>query len=111
MNINALSVGLIGGTGEEGRGLALRWAMAGARVSIGSRTLDRAKTTADALNQLLETRSPGSFSPIVHGENGRVIARSDLALLTVPFVHAASTLEDHRADFREGSILIDITVP
>lgn len=110
MNINELSVGLIGGTGEEGRGLALRWAIAGARVSIGSRTLDRAKTTADALNQVLEARS-AQFSPITHGENGKVIATSDLALLTVPFVHAASTLDDHRQDFRDGSVLIDITVP
>ena len=55
MNINELSVGLIGGTGEEGRGLALRWAAAGARVSIGSRTLERAKTAADELNLSIRT--------------------------------------------------------
>src|SRR5437867_8333172 len=108
MNINELSVGLIGGTGEEGRGLALRWAIAGARVSIGSRTLDRAKTVADDLNQLLGSRAR---QPIGYGENQKVIAGSGLALLTVPFAHAASTLEAHRQDFRDGSILIDITVP
>lgn len=108
MNINELSVGLIGGTGEEGRGLALRWAIAGARVSIGSRTLERAKTVADDLNQLLDSRAG---RPIGYGENRDVIAGSELALLTVPFAHAASTLEAHRQDFRDGSILIDITVP
>src|SRR6266404_7266260 len=79
MNINELSVGLIGGTGEEGRGLALRWAIAGARVSIGSRTLDRAKAVADDLNQLLGSRAG---QPIGYGENRDVIPRSELALLT-----------------------------
>lgn len=111
MNINELSVGLIGGTGEEGRGLALRWAIAGARVSIGSRTLDRAKAVADDLNQLLGARAGQSSQRIHFAENRDVIAGSELALLTVPFAHAASTLEAHRQDFRDGSILIDITVP
>lgn len=112
MNINELKVGLIGGTGEEGRGLALRWALAGAQVSIGSRTLDRAKTTADELNQVLDARSgQSSLQRIGYGENRDVIAGCELALLTVPFAHAASTLETHRQDLRDGSILIDITVP
>jgi NADPH-dependent F420 reductase len=105
ININELKVGLIGGTGEEGRGLALRWAMAGARVAIGSRTIERAKTTADELNQFVAN------NPVSYGENNTVIAESEFVLLTVPFAHAASTLEAHRQDFREGAILIDITVP
>lgn len=105
MNINELKVGLIGGTGEEGRGLALRWAMAGARVRIGSREISRAKTTADELNQFVTN------NPVGHGENSTVIAESEFVLLTVPFAHAAATLESHKDDFREGSILIDITVP
>jgi len=111
MNINELSIGLIGGTGEEGRGLALRWAMAGALVSVGSRTIERAKTTADELNELLGARGGSSVQRISHGENHAVIAGSQFVLLTVPFAHAASTIEAHREDFREGSILIDITVP
>ncbi|HWP43909.1 MAG TPA: NADPH-dependent F420 reductase [Blastocatellia bacterium] len=105
MEIERLRVGLIGGTGEEGRGLALRWAMAGARVTVGSRTLERARAAADELNQLLGKDLVG------YGENRTAIAESDLVLLTVPFAHAASTLESHRNDFQPGSILIDITVP
>ena len=108
MNIGELTVGLIGGTGEEGRGLALRWAAAGAQVLIGSRTPDRAKSVADELNQILGGRAAHAIG---HGENSEVIAVSQLALLTVPFAHAASTLDTHRQHFREGSILIDITVP
>lgn len=110
MNINEINVGLIGGTGEEGRGLALRWAIAGAQVSIGSRTLDRAKAAADELNQLLGARALRA-QRIGYGENRDVIVRSELLLLTVPFAHAATTLETHSQDFRDGSILIDITVP
>ena len=105
MNINELKVGLIGGTGEEGRGLALRWAMAGARVAIGSRTIERAKTTADELNQFVPSNLVG------YGENSSVIAESEFVLLTVPFAHAATTLESHAQDFRADAILIDITVP
>lgn len=105
ININELKVGLIGGTGEEGRGLALRWAMAGARVAIGSRTIERAKTTADELNQFVAN------NPISYGENSTVVAESEFVLLTVPFAHAASTLDSHKQDFRAGAILIDITVP
>jgi NADPH-dependent F420 reductase len=105
MNINELKVGLIGGTGEEGRGLALRWAMSGARVAIGSRTIERAKTTADELNQFVANNL------MSYGENGTVISESEFVLLTVPFAHAASTLESHARDFRAGAILVDITVP
>ncbi len=98
-------VGLIGGTGPEGRGLALRWAMAGATVRIGSRLVDRAHVAAAELNRIL------GDDRILSGGNHSAISESDLVVLTVPFTHAASTIETHAADFREGSILIDTTVP
>ena len=105
MNINDLKVGLIGGTGEEGRGLALRWARAGAQVMIGSRTIERAKAAADELNASL------GGDKIGYGENPSVVAGSEFVLLTVPFEHAASTLDSLIKDFNPNSILIDITVP
>src|SRR5438128_3685467 len=105
MNINELKVGVIGGTGEEGRGLALRWAMAGARVRIGSRTVERAQAAADELNAFLTN------NPIGYGDNREVVSDADFALLTVPFEHAAATLESLAADLRPGAIVIDITVP
>lgn len=111
MKINEIRVGLIGGTGEEGRGLALRWAMAGALVSVGSRTIEKAKATADELNEVLGGRAETWIQHISYGENRDVIAGSQFVLLTVPFSHAASTLEGHRDHFLQGSILIDITVP
>jgi NADPH-dependent F420 reductase len=105
MDINELKVGVIGGTGEEGRGLALRWAMAGAQVRIGSRTVERAKAAADELNAFVTN------NPIGHGENREVVGEADFALLTVPFEHAASTLESLTDALRPGAIVIDITVP
>jgi NADPH-dependent F420 reductase len=105
MNINDLRVGLIGGTGEEGRGLALRWALAGARVVVGSRAIEKAKATAQELNAAI------GGERILGDTNQAAIAGSEFVLLTVPFAHAASILEGHRQDFREGAILIDITVP
>lgn len=105
MIIDDLAVGLIGGTGEEGRGLALRWALSGAKVTIGSRTIEKAKSTAEELNAIIGGNRIG------YSTNQGAIARSVFALLTVPFAHAASTLEAHRKDFREDSILLDITVP
>jgi NADPH-dependent F420 reductase len=105
MNINDLRVGLIGGTGEEGRGLALRWALAGAQVVVGSRAIEKAKATAEELNAAI------GGERILGETNQAAIAGSEFVLLTVPFAHAASTLEAHRQDFREGAILIDITVP
>jgi NADPH-dependent F420 reductase len=105
MGINELRIGLIGGTGEEGRGVALRWAMAGAKVTIGSRSIDRAKAAADELNGVV---GPGLVG---HGDNRTVVAGSEFVLLTVPFAHAAATLEEYLPNFKPGSILIDITVP
>ena len=103
--INDLQIGIIGGTGEEGRGLALRWARAGAQVTIGSRSMDRAKEAADELNPFVEGNLIG------YAGNHEAVSNSDFILLTVPFAHAVSTLEELRGDFPEGAILIDITVP
>jgi len=105
MNINELKVGIIGGTGEEGRGLALRWAMAGARVTIGSRSADRAKEAADELNAL------AGGNTLLYADNRAAVADADFALLTVPFAHADATVEGLAGGLKPGAILIDITVP
>jgi NADPH-dependent F420 reductase len=105
MEINSLKVGLIGGTGEEGKGLALRFARAGAQVTIGSRSLERAKEAADEVNQLV------GKDVVRHALNSQAVAEAEFVLLTVPFQHAVASLDSHRGDFQPGSILVDITVP
>jgi len=105
MKHSDLRVGLIGGTGDEGRGLALRWAKGGAMVTIGSRSAERARLAADWVNQAIGGDSVRGVT------NQETITESDLVMLTVPFEHATSTLESHARDFHADSILIDITVP
>ena len=105
MNINDLKIGIIGGTGEEGRGLALRFAKAGAQVTIGSRTSERAKEAADELNGVLGSEK------IAHGTNEQAVKDAEFVLLTVPFDYAATTLQFLKAYLRPNAIIIDITVP
>ncbi len=98
-------IGLIGGTGVEGRGIALRLAMAGTRVQIGSRSKDRARSTALELNQQIG-------SQVVDGaQNQEMIKSCRLLFLTVPFRHAAATLQQHESQFNSDQVLIDVTVP
>lgn len=98
-------IGLLGGTGIEGKGLALRFAHAGAQVIIGSRARERAAAVAGELNQRLgrETIQPA--------ENREMLSQSDLVLLTVPFMQAADALDTYRHDFRPGLTIVDATVP
>jgi NADPH-dependent F420 reductase len=105
MNIQDLTVGLLGGTGPEGRGLAFRWARAGARVIIGSRSAERARTTAEELNQLLGGGS------IRYGDNRAAIRGSQVVLITMPFEHAPATVEPLQGEFAANAVLVDATVP
>ena len=97
-------IAILGGTGQEGRGLALRWAQAGHPVLIGSRDPARAEAAAVALSAAV----PGSTAS---GMDNRAAAeRGDIAVLTVPYAAHRATLESV-ADALRGKILIDVTVP
>lgn len=100
----ALSIAVIGGTGAEGGGLALRWAAAGHRVVIGSRDGAKAQTAADALNAKLP-------APRLSGADNRAAAEAaEVVVLTVPFAGQTATAISI-ADLLQGKILIDVTVP
>jgi NADPH-dependent F420 reductase len=98
-------IGLIGGTGKEGQGLALRFVAAGYTVMIGSRDADRARDIVAGL----QDRAVGGA--LEGDSNAEVVAACDVNVLSVPFAHAASTLDGLRSAFRPGSLLIDVTVP
>jgi hypothetical protein len=98
------SIGLLGGTGKEGGGLALRWAHAGYVVTIGSRDAQKAAEVAKALNALL------GRDGVRGGSNQEAAAASDIVVLTVPYAAQASTLSEVR-EALQGKILIDVTVP
>lgn len=102
------TIAIIGGTGNEGSGLALRWAHAGYPIVIGSRSAERAASRARELNQSLH-RAPddGGLRGLPNSEAARA---GDIVVLTVPYSAHAATISDVRAEC-QGKIFIDATVP
>ena len=97
-------IAVIGGTGKEGKGLALRWANAGYEVIIGSRDAARAAIAANELNATLgKTKASGLG-------NADAARAADIVVLSVPYEAHAATL-DAIADATQGKILIDVTAP
>ena len=102
-----MRIGIIGGTGREGRGLALRWAGAGHEILIGSRDAARAQEKARELAAL--SGAPGG-ARITGGSNEEAATAGEVTLLTVPYAAHAETLKGLRVQLA-GRILVDITVP
>ena len=98
------TIGIIGGTGKEGKGLAYRWAKAGYSIFIGSRNVEKAQSAADEVNALL------SEGTVVGVENLTAANTADIVVLTVPFSAHQAMLEAIK-DNLQGKILIDVTVP
>jgi NADPH-dependent F420 reductase len=99
------TIAVLGGTGPEGYGLALRWAKAGETVIIGSRDPKRA---ADAAARIKASVANATISG---DENVRACAAADLLVLTVPFEGHAALLKQIKPAIRPGSIVVDTTVP
>jgi NADPH-dependent F420 reductase len=98
-------VTVIGGTGDEGFGLAARWAKAGIPVVIGSRNAARAKEAATRL----EAAVPGADGSGL--ENPEAAAASDVVVVTVPFAGQAPIYKSIAGHLSEGAVVIDATVP
>ena len=95
---------VLGGTGKEGSGLALRWANAGHHIVIGSRMREQAQEAAAAINARIGIeRAEGA-------DNLAAAQRGDIIVLTVPYTAQLTTLEEVRTALT-GKILIDVTVP
>jgi 8-hydroxy-5-deazaflavin:NADPH oxidoreductase len=90
-------IAVIGGTGAEGSGLAMRWAQAGYRVLVGSRDAARAAEMAAGFG------AEGM-------DNQAAASACDIAVLTVPYGAQRATLTDLSAAL-QGKILVDVTVP
>lgn len=104
-DITGLTIAVLGGTGDQGRGLARRFALAGLPVLLGSRSAERAAQAADALVAAEST-------PIeVRGlANADAAERSDIVIVAVPW-------DGHRellvslADRLAGKIVVDCVNP
>ena len=104
MSDKPCSICVVGGTGPEGSGLALRWANSGHDVTIGSRDEQKAVAVAKELNSILG-------ADLVKGDESRAgVAAAEIIVLTVPFSAQMSTVEG-LMDLMAGKILVDVTVP
>jgi NADPH-dependent F420 reductase len=102
--VNRVKIAVLGGTGKEGSGLALRWAAADHAVTIGSRELEKAQRAAAELNATLG-------QDVVRGMANRdAAAQADVVVMTVPYAAHAATLESVR-DVVQGKVFVDVTVP
>ncbi|MEU6989144.1 NADPH-dependent F420 reductase [Streptomyces sp. NPDC046465] len=98
-DVSDLVVGVLGGTGDQGRGLAYRLARAGQKVIIGSRAAERARTAADELGLGVEG-----------AENAECARRSDIVIVAVPWDGHGKTLEALREELA-GKLVVDCVNP
>lgn len=104
-DVSGLVVGILGGTGDQGRGLAYRFARAGQRVIIGSRTPERGKTVAQELAAL-----PGVVTAPIGADNREAARAADLVIVALPWEGHAETLTG-LADELTDKIVIDCVNP
>ncbi len=99
-----MKIAIVGGTGDQGPGLALRWAKAGEEVIIGSRSQERAEKVAAELNGELG-------QDLLRGlDNARAADAAEIVVLTVPYPAHLGTLESIKNQV-QGKIFVDVSVP
>lgn len=97
------NIAVLGGTGAQGSGLALRLSAAGHKLTLGSRDGARAAEAAALLGERTE-------NPIGGTDNRAAAASAEVVILTVPYAVQRATVE-HVLDQLAGKILVDSTVP
>jgi hypothetical protein len=98
-------VAVVGGTGAEGSGLALRFAKAGLRVLIGSRNLDKAQARA---KEIAAQAGSGEVTGHTYPD---AVSKAAIVILTVPLSAQVEALKSIRTNFASNAILVDTTVP
>ena len=98
------TIAIVGGTGPEGLGLALRFARAGARVRIGSRNPERAQSAGQRVAEIAQAGHVEGFT------NSEAVREAQVVVLAVPSDAHVDTLESLRDCLRPGTTLVDATV-
>jgi 8-hydroxy-5-deazaflavin:NADPH oxidoreductase len=98
-DVSGLVVGVLGGTGPQGKGLAYRLARAGQKVIIGSRAADRARAAAGELGYGVEG-----------ADNAECARRSDIVIVAVPWDGHGKTLQALREELA-GKLVVDCVNP
>jgi 8-hydroxy-5-deazaflavin:NADPH oxidoreductase len=99
-------IGILGGTGPEGSGLAFRWAQAGEHIVIGSRDAQRAAETAKQLRERIDNSAAR-----IEGADNATAAQCEVVVLAVPFSGQAGLLKQLKMVWKPGTMVIDTTVP
>jgi len=105
-------IAIIGGTGDLGFGLALRWVRAGVQVIIGSRDESKAKEAAQRVQEMLKAHASTELAGLsISGlENAQAAAQASVVVLAVPISAQVAILKSIRGSL-ERAILVDTTVP
>lgn len=97
-------IAVIGGTGKEGAGLALRWAVAGQEVLIGSRSPEKAQAAAAVMNEKAGAERVRGLA------NGEAAAQGEVVVISVPHGGLAAILEEIKEGAR-GKVVLNVSVP
>lgn len=101
-------IAILGGTGPEGIGLALRFLLAGEDIIIGSRQSERAEHAADTLRERVATVAPERR---ISGRDNHTAAREgDIVALTLPFDGVEPLLTEIAPDV-SGKVVLDVVNP
>ncbi len=100
------TIAVIGGTGDQGFGLVLRWAKAGERVIIGSRQQQKADDAAKRARELL-----GGKDSVSGMENPKAADAADIIVMSVPFAAHVDMIKSVQGSIKPDDIFVDVVVP
>ncbi|MFB9569433.1 NADPH-dependent F420 reductase [Saccharopolyspora hordei] len=102
-DVREMTIGVLGGTGAQGRGLAIRWAQAGLQVVIGSRSAERAQQAAKEIVEV-------AGGDVTGQDNAGCAAAADIVIAALPWEGHAETLQA-LAPQLAGKIVVDCVNP
>jgi len=103
------TITLVGGTGNQGPGLALRWAIAGHQILIGSRVFEKAQATAARLTETLASHN--IKANYEYGVNADVVGKAEVVVLTIPYEAVRDTLKVIKDYIKPKTIVVSPVVP
>lgn len=102
-----MKIAVLGGTGDQGLGIAIRFVQAGEDVIIGSRKAEKAEKAVEKVKELLKEKNLDNLECLSNEDASK---KGDILILTVPITAQKPTLDSVK-EFVDGKIFIDATVP
>lgn len=102
-----MKIAIIGGTGDQGLGLAMRFAKSGEHVLVGSRDVKKAENAVNIIKNMVDKDDLSNVSAMT---NENAADNGDIVILTVPLQAQMVTLRSIK-DHLNGKIFVDATVP